>query len=1275
MRCRAATAIVALALGLFGGCGPSGLLVQLAGEKYPFPAKKVLKGAIEARLTESGVATLTSHIRELLPKLLGANAAGWACIDVDQLIAQGGIAIPLSLGPFKGSVGARGLSLCVDLAGLEVAFIPNTAPARVGLKVDHAKVALQKPAIVAGEADLGFVSSNAACLIDNDLATGTAQPYMTEVSFDIEATLEVDSAGRFTLTSDAKTITVHAIGVKVTQDCALPECTDQNPGNIGDPCVECTVCDIANFGSDLLTFLNDVIGDALGPLLADLLDLAAKPLLDQLLNGRPLAVAAKLTLSNLLAPLLRTARTLEDLALLVRPAPDGFEVSGQAVASGLTVRLEGGTAVERLHSCAADPGFDPVFATSPFPELSGTLPDGSLYDVGLAISQSFLNQGLWSAYLAGVLCARLDSAELAALTNGKLDLRAGHLDALIPGTAALAGRSASVRVALSPKITVDGFPVLRLEPGPGGQGVRLRLRLLGFGVGIEAYVDTDYMRLLSVQADVDAALDVIQDPANPKSLILSLGPVTLANVTAVGGGAFAAARLDEVIRLGVEVLTAVLTKGGLLSLPFDTAALAGFLGDLPVTLSLVSVGAIGIDTDWLGLFLRIDSVPGGKPGTVDSGLPFPLPGAGPPGCQSGRRPPAGAFGLVVLLVLVLSSMRRDSGTLATPRRASVPSRTGLLVLLAIGCSPTRDLGVPCRVRADCPEGYGCHAERQVCVPEAACSTASECCPGLMCFGGACRRFVECLANADCASSRCEGGTCVAPVCASPADCRRDEFCVAGRCALDRLPCGDCGAHGVCDPVTRRCLVASTTCLALVCPAGTVRVAIPPASGDVDCRVEDLSCRCVDAPPAPPPRPSGWLSLNALPDGRLAVVARDLTRGDVVAAIGTTAAMPDLASSAQVLDGLGSGPVVAATQGPRGGVLEPGPDVGRWLAVTLVGTRLVGVALDASRGALRRFSAAVDAQPVPTNASDLDPESGAGTGTAIVATENGGVAASYFVARSDHSHTLRLAQWTADATPTLTTLAVLPPAPSSALPCGGCALLEACITVAGQAKCAFPDPVARCEPACTADAVCAGGVCQKLVRRAPEPVAWRDAPGSETAIVARDGGVWVLYHDHTLGGLAVVPHGTSDTPDPRIVGPASAADLGHHLVATASPGGVTVVAQDAARGRLMVGTASVIDVWAFEDVDAGGVDPAVAVTPSGATVIAHGATDGSGVRVLVGVPGHWTAIGAIAPGHVGRANALALVESGAAIVVLTLRDALDASLNPAPRLESRRLTLP
>lgn len=1338
-RRHAARALI-LALLWVGGCAGGGWS-QLAGGDYVFPPKKIVKGAVVAKVTGGAADILADSIEQLLPTLLPTNEAGWVCLNVDAFVDAGVVSLPLSLGPFVADIGVRQLNVCLDLESLAVDFVEGSDPAELSLTVTHARVSLESAAVVFGAVDLVLIQSDAACLVDDDLGLDDV-PHFADVSFSVTAVLDVDEDGAFSMATDITSLEIHDVGVTVMEDCSLPECSDENPGNIGSPCLECGICNPADFGADIFELFQELLGGLLDPVIAEILDAVSKPLLDELLNGRPLDVSAGVALGNVLGALTASARSANVLGVLLRPAPGGLSVSGLQTLSGLDLRMEGGTAAAKVHACVGDVGPEPVFEPGPYPDLTGMTPDGAAYEIAIAISQAFLNQAMWSVYETGGLCLALTTREVADLTGGALELTAGAVDLLVPGLAGLAGRTASIRLVILPTLSAADMPLLRVTHGESV----LSLSLPDLEIGLEAFVDDDYLRVLTLSSSALIRLGLTtRDDGTFELLVhdVALGPVVASDLEA-----FQAARLDDIVALAVEVVLQVLDGILPLALPFDPGEIESLFGALPVKIGLLGVGATGVAGDWLAAYLTLEPAGAAKPGasaplsglivertgsdTVrvaglggapsaevrvdglswrplvagiirhpalrlpgehrlevrahgatarlrlpaaawpDSTAPPTAPGASPSsaGCAATSGPAGMGTGALILLGLCLIG-----AGLARRRRRWISRRMGLgalLVALVAGCSDTAEPVARCDARSDCPLGYTCDPPLGLCVPERECSSDVECCPSTSCLNGTCRLLRHCQTDSACAADDtvCRDGACAPAGCVSDTDCTGVGRCLAGYC-VSGLPCGGCPVGQVCEPATGRCLSMSPSCAAASCAPGDVLLVDNAAAlGGVACDVADATCGCARLPALDPLVPGPWPSLVSV-QGGLLLLARDHRYGDLIAAAVDPVA--GVIGPARVVAGAPAGPIVADPAGPRGGVIAPGPDVGRFTAVAPVGGGAAILTHDATLGVLRLLR--VDAAGAVLADYTLDEDVVSGLGGDLIVDPGGSLHAIWFAVTGEGTEWLRHA-YTGPATEALEpgawvreTVEFGPKAPSFQDPCGtDCVGLEVCVAGDAGPACATPDLLEACESGCPRSQLCVAGACVTRLRRAAGVLAWRDEPGSEASVAVLGSTVLAAWYDRPAGALrmALGEAGQGFGTSTRLDGGAGA-DVGRHVTLAVGPSAeVAILYQDADAQvlRALYGDSPLSLVPMVVEPGGKGID--AVFRADGDLVVAHGTARGDRVRILMGPPGALQAWDALAGGGIGRFNTLSVGGDGL-LHLATVRDRLDPRLVLVPEV--------
>lgn len=293
--------------------------------------------------------------------------------------------------------------------------------------------------------------------------------------------------------------------------------------------------------------------------------------------------------------------------------------------------------------------------------------------------------------------------------------------------------------------------------------------------------------------------------------------------------------------------------------------------------------------------------------------------------------------------------------------AALPRLRLSLVLLSLawsGCSCDDDIINPnppetmCKLDTECP---GTQTYRDGQCKESRCLSDGDCCPGQKCnvAAGFCAdQVVACTRDQECRvpGQRCipfRGATyCGYPnaantagpegtqSCSSNAQCGDGRSCFNQRCVL-YAPCGGgCVEGGVCDIDSNTCYrverrpsadagVAPAGDCAQSCGAGQMLVLKDPdtMSGPVCCLVE---CECKTLPPVLPGQLGFYADLTTTSDEVL-VSAYDQAYGDLVVAHFDAQGRR---TGVRYLDGVPtSGDIVGDPNGPRGGRIDLGTDVG------------------------------------------------------------------------------------------------------------------------------------------------------------------------------------------------------------------------------------------------------------------------------------------------------------------------------------------------------------
>ncbi|PKN57355.1 MAG: hypothetical protein CVU56_11530 [Deltaproteobacteria bacterium HGW-Deltaproteobacteria-14] len=561
---------------------------------------------------------ITERIRALVLAFFDADAEGRALIPLASL---GLGAFSTSLGPFDAEV--RDLVLVVDLAALEVAFVPGSHPPRLRIAVDDAVVGLQQGTL-AGTIDAFLFSGNVAC----GLANG-ANGRVAKLDLDLELELATTSEGGLDVRVLPSTVALQDVALSIRTDCGLSECLDGLSPPSTAECFECeTICPVIDIGSALVSVVQALFSDLVDGLLDLLADDLANVFLDGFLNGRPLAVEGTLDLAGLFGAVLPWLQTARDLGVLARPAGDAFAISGSGDALGLDLVLDAGLDAAPTHPCVGALGPDPTYEPGLRPIFDGVArgPGGQPipYDLALGVSGAVVNETLWALFKSGALCIDVTTDDLANATAGGLVVTARALALLLPGVTSLAGADAPVRIRVRPDLALAPAPVT-FGDGVGAPLIGLALR--DTRVDVDVLVGDQFFRVIGFRADLTVGLAV--DVLPGAKLGLRVDDVGLDRFDLPDGELFADARLDLIAPFVVDLALGFLADRPI-TIEVGTSGLLDGFG-VPIAPEVVALGRAGVGADWLAIYVAFAELP--TPTTLalpvmsfgdarDGGVPF-----------------------------------------------------------------------------------------------------------------------------------------------------------------------------------------------------------------------------------------------------------------------------------------------------------------------------------------------------------------------------------------------------------------------------------------------------------------------------------------------------------------------------------------------------------------------------------------------------------------------------------------------------------------------------
>jgi len=249
----------------------------------------------------------------------------------------------------------------------------------------------------------------------------------------------------------------------------------------------------------------------------------------------------------------------------------------------------------------------------------------------------------------------------------------------------------------------------------------------------------------------------------------------------------------------------------------------------------------------------------------------------------------------------------------------------------------------CTDSSECGSHYACQAVKgrenlQCCLlADRKCNTEADCCPGQTCPADRKKcfdKYLDCEADQDCGDRGdlfCEAWTdaygtskrCRHAACSSLGECPPGQACFKGEC-LAGLPCG-----GRCEP-GQGCVPSSDRCQDYACPASCAPGFIATFKDNRDiwdsCTLEKQGCECAELPGITSGDLGRFSAAAAdVPARELVVSQYDGEYGDLVVS------RFDLSGAElkrQYVDGVPAGQATFGPSGARGGVTEPGMDVGR-----------------------------------------------------------------------------------------------------------------------------------------------------------------------------------------------------------------------------------------------------------------------------------------------------------------------------------------------------------
>lgn len=310
-----------------------------------------------------------------------------------------------------------------------------------------------------------------------------------------------------------------------------------------------------------------------------------------------------------------------------------------------------------------------------------------------------------------------------------------------------------------------------------------------------------------------------------------------------------------------------------------------------------------------------------------------------------------------------------------PSRFGIQTAVILFMILGISCTCGKSplttanacLGIEgaqadhadsCGDTAECGNHFTCRSpdkarpELKCCLfADRTCTTEADCCPGQTCPSDRKQcfdKFVSCERDPDCgdrgdrfcevytdsygSSSRCRFRPC-----STESTCPDGLSCFQGECLAD-LPCG-----GTCGP-GKGCVATIDRCQDYATPEGRMTAACPMTCNPGfiatfkngrniwdTCTLPNVACVCAELPSLRSNDLGRFSALDADPGKIIYSSTYDGQYGDLVV---VRYGLDGARLGADYVDGVPAGTVKYGPSGARGGIADPGPDVGRYTDVVV-----------------------------------------------------------------------------------------------------------------------------------------------------------------------------------------------------------------------------------------------------------------------------------------------------------------------------------------------------
>ena len=477
-------------------CGRSSGCSGCSADGPPFPDKDRIQSAIQVRLTDNGVGFLEQNLEPLLAQAIpgGLNVC---------LPGQGGDVLGLIQYGFcqdQCPDGNQGCPINIAIGGVDLQLVnPATVRATVTFSDLHADINVFANPVV----DCNLTIDGPGFPVAVDLNLSTPEP-TRDLTFAV--------ANPQYVLSD---LDIHLQG---NAGFLSPLC-DLLDGAINFPVI----------GDFLLQTLQGFLDGQLPGLINGFLEgftcMTCQANADCPIEGGATCDGGQCMLNGTCLPAPLGVHGMLDLGALLSSFSPGLAAQlqylitpGSYVAvenDGLSLGVIGGARSDKAR-CVPPKPQPPVDVEPPRAVAleSNVDPAGRPYEVGIGISDLFVEHGMWAFFNSGALCLGITNDKISQLNTRTLGVLLHDLNRLTRGSEALA-------ITLSPQevpIATFGGNVTAPDPENPGQYLLqdplLTIQIPDLWLDFHAFIDDRWVRIFSLNADVEVPLGIAFDPDN-----------------------------------------------------------------------------------------------------------------------------------------------------------------------------------------------------------------------------------------------------------------------------------------------------------------------------------------------------------------------------------------------------------------------------------------------------------------------------------------------------------------------------------------------------------------------------------------------------------------------------------------------------------------------------------------------------------------------------------------------------------------------------------------